>query len=140
MRPTGGSVASFLADVTPAKRRRDAETLTALLQEVSGREPELWGTIVGFGSCHYRYPTGTEGDMPLLAFAPRKAASTLYLESTATHADDLARLGPHTTGVGCLYIKDLEEVDLDVLRGILTASLRWAENGGDEHAVLTVAG
>ncbi|OJU42455.1 MAG: hypothetical protein BGN97_08865 [Microbacterium sp. 69-10] len=140
MRPTGGSVASFLTGVTPAKRRRDAEALTALLQEVSGREPELWGTIVGLGSCHYRYPTGTEGDMPLLAFAPRKAASTLYLESTAAHADDLARLGPHSTGVGCLYIKDLEEIDLDVLRGILTASLRWAESGGDEHAVLTVTG
>ena len=140
MRPTGGSVASFLAGATPAKRRRDAEPLTALLQEVSGREPELWGTIVGFGSCHYRYPTGTEGDMPLLAFAPRKAASTLYLESAAAHADDLARLGPHTTGVGCLYIKDLEQIDLDVLRGILTASLRWPESGGDEHAVLTVTG
>ncbi|MFE6734940.1 DUF1801 domain-containing protein [Microbacterium sp. NPDC057650] len=140
MRPTGGSVAAFVAGVTPARRRRDAETLTALLQEISGREPELWGTIVGFGSCHYRYPTGTEGDMPLLAFAPRKAASTIYLESTAAHADDLASLGPHTTGVGCLYIKDLEEIDLDVLRRILTASLRWAENGGSEYAVLTVTG
>ncbi|MFE6996855.1 DUF1801 domain-containing protein [Microbacterium sp. NPDC057659] len=140
MRPTGGSVAAFVAGVTPAKRRRDAETLTALMQEISGREPELWGTIVGFGSCHYRYPTGTEGDMPLLAFAPRKAASTIYLESTAAHADDLAALGPHTTGVGCLYIKDLEEIDLEALSGILTASLRWAEDGGSEHAVLTVTG
>ncbi|REJ03882.1 DUF1801 domain-containing protein [Microbacterium bovistercoris] len=140
MRPTGGSVAAFLAGVTPAKRRRDAETLTALLQEVSGREPELWGTIVGFGSCHYRYPTGTEGDMPLLAFAPRKTASTIYLESTAEYADALSRLGAHTTGVGCLYIKDLEEVDLDVLRGILTVSLRWSEDGGSEQAVITVTG
>ncbi|UGS25971.1 DUF1801 domain-containing protein [Microbacterium resistens] len=140
MKPTGGSVEDFLAGVTPARRRRDAETLTALLQEVSGRGPRLWGTIVGFGSCHYRYPTGTEGDMPLLAFAPRKAASAVYLASTAARADDLARLGPHTTGVGCLYIKDLEQVDLDVLRGILSASLRWAENGGDEHTALTVTG
>ncbi|MFC4137848.1 MULTISPECIES: DUF1801 domain-containing protein [unclassified Microbacterium] len=140
MRPTGGSVATFVAGVTPVKRRRDAETLTALLQEISGREPELWGTIVGFGGCHYRYPTGTEGDMPLLAFAPRKTASTIYLESTTAHADDLARLGPHSTGVGCLYIKDLEEVDLDVLRDILTASLRWAEDGGSEQAVITVTG
>lgn len=78
MRPTGGSVATFVAGVTPAKRRRDAETLTALLQEVSGRESGLWGTIVGFGSSHYGCPSGTEGDMPLLAFAPRKAASTHY--------------------------------------------------------------
>ena len=71
MERTGRSVEEFVAQVTPAKRRRDAETLTALLQEISGREPELWGTIIGFGSCHYRYPTGNEGDMPVLAFAPR---------------------------------------------------------------------
>ncbi|MBY6062064.1 DUF1801 domain-containing protein [Microbacterium esteraromaticum] len=140
MKPTGGDVTEFIAEVSPAKRQRDAETLTALLQEVSGREPVLWGTIVGFGSCHYRYPTGNEGDMPLLAFAPRKAASTIYLESTAAHAEALGQLGPHTTGVGCLYIKDLETVDLDVLRGILTASLQWSENGGGDYAVLTVTG
>ncbi|MEJ1087934.1 DUF1801 domain-containing protein [Microbacterium sp. Mu-80] len=137
MRPTGGSVGAFIAAVTPARRQRDAETLTALLQEVSGRDPVLWGTIVGFGSCHYRYPTGNEGDMPLLAFAPRKAASTIYLESTAEYADELARLGPHTTGVGCLYIKDLEKIDLDVLRGILTRSLAWSEAGGSEGVELT---
>ena len=137
MRPTGGSVGAFIAAVTPARRQRDAETLTALLHEVSGRDPVLWGTIVGFGSCHYRYPTGNEGDMPLLAFAPRKAASTIYLESTAEYADDLAHLGPHTTGVGCLYIKDLEKIDLDVLRGILTRSLAWSEAGGGEGVHLT---
>src|SRR5690606_16787328 len=82
MKPTGGSVAAFIADVTPPARQRDAASLTALLQQVSGREPQLWGTIVGIGSCHYRYPTGNEGDMPVLAFAPRKAASTIYLDST----------------------------------------------------------
>ena len=138
MKPTGGGVAAFVAEVTPAKRRRDAETLTALLQEISGREPALWGTIIGFGSCHYRYPTGTEGDMPLLAFAPRKTASTIYLESTAEYAEDLARLGAHTTGVGCLYIKDLEQVDLGVLRGVLSRSLAWSEAGGGEGMQITV--
>lgn len=138
MKPTGGSVAAFIAGVTPAVRRRDAETLTALMQEISGREPELWGTIIGFGSCHYRYPTGTEGDMPVLGFAPRKSASTLYLDSTDRHAAALAELGPHTTGVGCLYIKDLEKVDLDVLRAILEDVLSWTEAGGDEYAKITV--
>lgn len=122
MQPTGGSVAGFVAEVAPAKRRRDAETLIAMMREVTGREPELWGTIVGFGSCHYRYPTGTEGDMPLLGFAPRKAASTIYLDDAGAHTEALAALGPHTTSVACLYIKDLERVDLAVLRGILTAS------------------
>ncbi|MEJ1923637.1 DUF1801 domain-containing protein [Microbacterium sp. KHB019] len=138
MKKTGGSVGAFIADVTPAARRRDAETLTALLQEISGREPELWGTIIGFGSCHYRYPTGNEGDMPVLAFAPRKGASTLYLDSTDRHSDALAKLGPHTVGAGCLYIKDLEKVDLDVLRPVLEDVLAWTEGGGDDYARITV--
>lgn len=140
MNPTGGSVGAFTAAVTPERRRRDAETLTALMQEISGREPELWGTIIGFGSCHYRYPTGNEGDMPVLAFAPRKAASTIYLDSTDRHSDALAQLGPHTVGKGCLYIKDLEKVDLDVLRGILKSTLAWTEAGGDDYAAITVTG
>lgn len=138
MRTTGGSVGAFITDITPAIRRRDAETLTALLQEISGREPALRGTIVGFGSCRYRYPPGNAGDMPVLAFAPRKGASTIYLDSTKRHSDALARLGPHTIGKGCLYIKDLEKVDLDVLRGILESTLAWTESGGGEYAVINV--
>lgn len=138
MKKTGGSVAAFIAEVTPAVRRRDAETLVALLSEISGREPELWGTIIGFGSCHYRYPTGNEGDMPVLAFAPRKPASTIYLDAADKHTEKLAALGPHTSSVGCLYIKDLEKVDQTVLRGILHDVLAWTEAGGDEYAQITV--
>lgn len=141
MQPTGGSVGAFITGVTPERRRRDAETLTALLQEVSGREPALWGTIIGFGSCHYRYPTGTEGDSGILGFAPRKAASTIYLfDGVDAHAEALARLGAHTVGKGCLYIKDLEQVDLDVLRGILERSKAWVEAGGTDQVQLTVTG
>lgn len=108
------------------------------MQDISGREPATWGTIIGFGSCHYRYPTGNEGDMPVLAFAPRKAASTIYLDSTERHRDALAQLGPHTTGVGCLYIKDLEKVDLEVLTGILKSTLAWTGAGGDDYATITM--
>lgn len=141
MKPTGTDVAGLIARSSPAIRRRDAETLTALMQEVSGREPTTWGTIIGFGHCHYRYPTGTEGEMGLLGFAPRKAATTIYLvDGVEKYADDLATLGPHTTGVGCLYIKDLEQIDLDALRGILTRSLAWAEAGGSEGMRLTLLG
>ncbi|MFK4762759.1 DUF1801 domain-containing protein [Microbacterium sp. ZW T5_45] len=141
MQPTGDDVAGLIARATPAIRRRDAETLTALMQEVSGREPATWGTIIGFGSCHYRYPTGTEGDSGLLGFAPRKAATTIYLfEGADAHAEALAQLGPHTTGAGCLYINDLEQVDLGVLRGILERSLAWMEAGGTEQAQITVTG
>lgn len=139
MEPTGDDVAGLIARATPAVRRRDAETLTALMQEVSGREPTTWGTIIGFGSCHYRYPTGTEGDTALLAFAPRKASTTIYLlDGTAAHTEALAQLGPHTSAVSCVYIKDLEQIDLEVLRGILERSLAWAESGGSSSMELTV--
>lgn len=138
MKPTGADVAGLIARATPAVRRRDAETLTALMQEVSGLEPATWGTIIGFGACHYRYLTGTEGDTPALAFAPRKGASTIYLlDGVDRHADDLATLGPHTTGVGCLYLKDLEEVDLEALRRILTRSLAWIDEGGSAEITVT---
>lgn len=141
MQPTGDDVAGLIARASPAKRRRDAATLTALMQEITGREPATWGTIIGFGSCHYRYPTGTEGDSGLLGFAPRKAATTIYLlDGVAAHEQALAALGPHTTGAGCLYITDLEEVDLDVLRGVLERSRAWVEAGGTPEMQLTVTG
>jgi hypothetical protein len=138
MKKTGGSVAAFVAGVAPEKRRRDAETMLALMQDVTGREPELWGTIVGFGACHYRYPTGTEGDVPIAAFAPRRQATTVYLLSTAEYADELARLGPHETGAGCLYVKDLEQVDTDVLRAVVAEDYRRLLAGDTGSAVFTV--
>jgi len=139
MKVTGDDVPGLIARSAPAVRRRDAETLAALMQEISGREPATWGTIIGFGRVHYRYPTGTEGETGILSFAPRKAATTIYLlDGVDAHAGDLAALGPHTTGVGCLYIKDLEQIDVDVLRRILTRSLAWVEAGGSEGMQLTV--
>jgi hypothetical protein len=141
MEPTGGDVEEFVAAVQPARRREDARVLIDLMREVSGHEPELWGTIIGFGRCHYRYPTGNEGDMGVLGFAPRKAASTIYLsDGVAAHADELAALGPHTSSVACVYIKRLEDVDLDVLRGILERSRDWVEGGGSEGMQITVTG
>jgi hypothetical protein len=138
MEKTGQSVLEHIASVSRARRREDAETLLGLFGEVSGREPEMWSSgIVGFGSCHYRYPTGTEGDMPLLAFAPRKASMTVYAY-THRHPDQLARLGPHTSSVSCIYIKDLSKIDEDVLREILQDSLVWTVGGGDEQASITV--
>lgn len=141
MERTGEAVATVVAGVAPAKRRRDAETLIAMLREISGREPEMWSSgIIGFGSCHYRYPTGTEGDMPLLAFAPRRPASTVYLDDVAAHTDALERLGPHTSSVSCLYLKDLELVDLAVLHGILQSCYDRTIAGGGEYATITVTG
>jgi hypothetical protein len=139
MKPTGTDVAGLIARSRPAIRRRDAETLTALMRDITGREPQTWGTIIGFGSVHYRYPSGTEGDSTLLGFAPRAAATTIYLlDGIAAHGEALASLGPHTTGVGCLYLTDLEQIDLEVLRGILKRSCAWAEAGGSPEVQLTV--
>jgi len=138
MQKTGGSVAAFIAGVTPAKRQRDAATMVALLGEITGREPELWGTIIGFGSCHYRYPTGTEGDVPIAAFAARRQATTVYLLDTGSHEQELAALGPHDTGVGCLYIKDLEAVDDEVLRRIISEDYRRVLAGETGSATFTV--
>ncbi|GAA4783291.1 DUF1801 domain-containing protein [Microbacterium gilvum] len=141
MKPSGGDPSALLAGVQPARRRDDALVLVDLLREVSSREPVLWGTIIGFGACRYRYPTGTEGESPLLSFAPRKASTTLYLlDGAGAHAAALAELGPHTTGAGCLYIPRLAEVDLEVLRGILRRSLVWAEAGGADGMSVEVTG
>lgn len=123
-------VRAYLDAVTPAKRRRDAETLVALMTQVTSEPARLWGTIIGFGDYHYRYESGREGDGPAASFAPRKAASTVYLpEGVGAHAEALARLGPHSTGMGCLYLPDLEKIDLDLLRSIVTRSYQTVTAG-----------
>ena len=131
MESTGASVRSFVDAVPGDVRRRDAETLLDLMTRVTGETPRMWGTsIVGFGEYHYRYATGREGDAPAAAFSPRKAATTVYLaDSLERYADSLARLGPHTTGVGCLYLKDLSAVDLEVLESLVGSSYRAIKAG-----------
>ena len=117
------AVRRHLDRVTPEKRRRDAETLLELMTQITGESPRLWGSIVGFGQYHYKYASGHEGDAPAAGFAARKAATTVYVyDGVDAHRENLARLGPHTTGVGCIYLKDLDAVDLDVLEQIVAAS------------------
>jgi len=124
------AVQAFIEAVTPQKRRRDAERMLELMRRATGLEPELWGSIVAFGRYHYRYASGREGDAPAAGFAPRKAATVVYLsDGIGTHAALLERLGPHTTGVGCLYLKDLDAIDLDVLESIVAASYRALSAG-----------
>lgn len=123
-------VDALLDRVTPERRRRDARTLLELFERVTGVEPQLWGSIVGFGSYHYRYPSGREGDCAAVGFAPRKAASVIYLvDGVGAHTEELARLGPHTTGVACLYLKDVAAVDPDVLGEIVGGSYRTLTAG-----------
>lgn len=117
------AVRGYVEAVTPAKRQRDAETLLHLMAKVTGLPARMWGTIVGFGDYHYRYESGREGNAPAAGFAARKAATSIYLaDGVGSYVDLLARLGPHSTGVGCLYVKDLESVDLAVLESIVKRS------------------
>jgi len=118
---TAASVEEFLALVEGADRRADARAVCALMGEVTGAEPVMWGaSIVGFGEYRYIYGSGREGQWPAVGFSPRKAALTVYLaEGLAVHGDLLSRLGKHSTGKGCLYIKKLSDVDTDVLRELV---------------------
>jgi hypothetical protein len=124
--PTDADVRAFVAAVPHPVRRRDAERLLDLLGRVTGEQPRMWGpSIVGYGSYHYRYATGREGDAAATGFSPRKASTTVYVaDGFDAHAEDLAALGPHSTSVSCLYLKDLDQVDLAVLERILRRS--WA--------------
>ena len=124
-KPTKASVASFIAALADETRRADAKALVKLMQGVAGEKPQMWGTaIIGFGSVHYRYASGREGDMPLVGFSPRKAANVLYGVAGCSGAKALlAKLGKHTTGKGCLYIKKLAEVDLQVLEAMVTQAV-----------------
>jgi hypothetical protein len=134
MEPSNGSVEEFVAAITPHKRRRDAETLLGLMRKATGTEPRMWGSIVGFGEYDYRYASGREGTAPAAGFSPRKPATTIYLaDGVGSYSDVLGELGPHTTGVGCLYVKDLDAVDLDVLRDIVTRSYETVTEGIFTH-------
>jgi Domain of unknown function (DU1801) len=129
-KPTKVSVAAFIESIEDATRRADAKSLVKLMQKASGEKPTMWGpAIVGFGKVHYKYDSGREGDMPVIGFSPRKAASVLYGAIGFSGADALlAKLGKHSTGKGCLYIKKLSDVDLKVLEAMMKKSL--AAKGG----------
>lgn len=123
--PTTASVAAFLDAVDDEGRRADCRVVARMMAEITGAEGVLWGSaIVGFGSYHYRYASGREGDFFEAGFSPRKRALTIYVMAGFREYDDLlARLGRYSTGKSCLYVKRLADVDLDVLREMLTRSV-----------------
>jgi hypothetical protein len=127
MRRTEASVAGFLAAVADEQRRQDARRLCAMMREITGEPPAMWGTsIIGFGTYHYRYASGHEGDAPLAGFSPRRAHLAIYLVGGFgnRYQSVLARLGPHKTGQSCLYLKRLDDVDHDALRELIDRSAR----------------
>src|SRR6478735_3909601 len=119
------SVAAFIDMITDQNRRADAKALVKLMQKATGEKPKMWGpSIIGFGSYHYKYDSGREGDMPLTGFSPRKAATVLYLMGGFKDSQALlAGLGKHTTGKSCLYIKKLADVDRQVLEALVVKSV-----------------
>ena len=118
------SVEDFLASVGNARRRQDSADVLELMQDVTGETPRMWGdSIVGFGSYHYRYKSGREGDWPRIGFSPRKQYLAIYImPGFGDYQDLLTRLGKHRTSVSCLYINKLADVDRDVLREIIAAA------------------
>lgn len=128
--PTMASVDDFVARQS-ARRQGEARTLIDVMRRITGEEPVMWGpSIVGFGSRHYRYDSGREGDMPILGFSPRKAKLTIYFDGFDQYADQLARLGKHTSSVSCLYANSLADLDLDVLTEMLETCYR---NASDDY-------
>ena len=121
-----GSVEGFLNSVADEQKREDCFEILKLMKQVTKETPKMWGSsIVGFGSYHYKGASGREGDWMLIGFSPRKQNLTLYLmHGFDVHKDLLKKLGKHKTSMGCLYIKNLDDVDKKVLKELFTESVK----------------
>jgi hypothetical protein len=123
---TKASVSAFVNTITDAQRRKDAKVILSMMQKATQAKPAMWGSsIVGFGRLRYKYASGREGDWFRAGFAPRKDAFTLYLcGGFEPHQDLLGKLGTFKTGVGCLYLKKLADVDQTVLKQLIERTAR----------------
>ena len=131
------SVEDFIASLDDEQAARDSETLIEMMQRISGHEPTLWnvGTI-GFGTYHYHYDSGREGDGHTIGFYPRKGKLTIYLmDGTARHSEQLAILGRHSTTGYCLYVRHLSDVDLRVLEQIVQDSYEFVESKAQDGPI-----
>ncbi len=126
--PTAASVPDFIEAVDSDTRRADAKTLLALMKKISGEKPKMWGpSIVGFGTKHYKYESGHQGDICLMGFSPRSANLVLYLHKDFDGADALLkRLGKYKPSMACLYINKLADVDMRVLEELIARSWEHA--------------
>ncbi len=130
-KPTEESVVDFLDRVENKRRRQDGFKLLELMKETTGEEPVMWGpSMVGFGSYHYKYASGREGDIFKVGFSPRKAYLTIYVRPyrLAFYEDELKSLGKHRAGKGCIYINKLEDIDKKILKTIIKKSYTYVNN------------
>ncbi|HCK83685.1 MAG TPA: hypothetical protein DHW63_03965 [Hyphomonadaceae bacterium] len=124
---TKTSVAAFIEAVESETRRADAKAIDKMLREITGEKPAMWGpSIVGYGSYHYKYESGREGDMCRIGFSPRKANMVVYIvQGFKEYAPLLKKLGKHKTGGSCLYLGKLADVDEDALRELMRRSWEY---------------
>lgn len=125
--PTGESADAHISAIADPGRRQDCRTLVEVFSQATGKQPKMWGaSIVAFGKYHYKYASGHEGDSCLAGFASRKGAITLYLSCDPVERGEfMRRLGKHREGVGCVYIRDLDDVDLEVLGELVKRSAEY---------------
>lgn len=121
------SVDKFLQSVKDEKKREDSYKILKIMKQITKAEPVMWGTsIIGFGSYHYKYASGREGDWFLTGFSPRRQSLSLYIMSGFTKYQDLLKmLGKHKTGKGCLYINKIEDIDIKVLKDLIKQSVNY---------------
>ena len=128
------SPTQFIATVPSAQQRDDAKELIAMMREITGEPPKMWGpSIIGFGSCRYTYASGREGEMCLIGFSPRKPSLVLYIGAALQDTSLMSRLGKHKTGKGCLYIKTLDDVDRNVLRDLIAKAIENTRGRGPRN-------
>lgn len=123
------SVVDFIDNIEDEKRKKDSLQVLELMKNLTGKEPKMWGgSIIGFGDYHYKYESGREGDFFRTGFSPRKQALTLYIISGFSRYEELLKkLGKHKIGKSCLYIKSLEDIDLEILKEMIMLSLKWMD-------------
>ncbi len=127
-----GDVEAFLNSLPDEKKRQDSFAILDLMKQVTGEEPEMWGdSIIGFGSYHYKYASGRDGDWFVTGFSPRKQNLTLYIMAGFDNYDQLlGKLGKHSIGKSCLYVKKTEDVDMDVLKELVKQSVEHMKKSG----------
>jgi hypothetical protein len=125
-RPTSSSVGGFINSINDEQKSKDSHVILKLMEKAMKEKPKMWGSsMIGFGNVRYKSPaTGREVDWFKIGFSPRKANLSIHLIDIKRHADALHKLGRHKTGVGCLYINKLEDVDINVLEEIITAAAK----------------
>ncbi|MEO7265597.1 MAG: DUF1801 domain-containing protein [Ferruginibacter sp.] len=123
------SVLAFIKSIPGDQKQKDSLKIIDIMKKESGFKPKMWGpAIIGFGSCHFKYESGREGDMPLIGFSPRKESLTLYLSSKFDNREELLKeFGKHKTSKACIYVKKIEDINIEVLKKMVANALKYTK-------------